>query len=48
MVERKKGDKTTSIPGWVVAVGFAMLGGMVTDICKTVTEKIKNKKNEEK
>lgn len=33
-MEVKNGEKTWSIQGWVVAVGVAMLGAIVNDICK--------------
>lgn len=33
-MEVKKGDKTYSIPGWVVAAGIATVGTIVADICK--------------
>lgn len=33
-MEVKKGDKTVSIPGWVVAAGIVTVGTIITDICK--------------
>lgn len=37
----KKGDRTFTIPGLVVAVGIITIGGIVTDICKTISGKLK-------
>ena len=42
-MEVKKGENTYSVPAWAVAIGFAMVGGIVTDICKTVTKVLTNK-----
>lgn len=42
-MEVKKGDNSCSIPAWAIAVGFAMVGGIVTDICKTVTKVMTSK-----
>lgn len=38
-MEVKKGDKTFSVPGWVLAAGIVTLGAMVTDICKVAINK---------
>lgn len=35
-MEVKKGEKTMSIPGWVIAAGIATVGAIVADICRTV------------
>ena len=35
-MEVKKGDKTMSIPGWVIAAGIVTIGAAITDICRTV------------
>lgn len=40
-MEVKKGDKTINLPGWVLVAGLAAIGGIVTDICKTVATKRK-------
>lgn len=40
-MELKKGDKTVTIPGWVVAAGIVTIGTIVADICKTVVAKKK-------
>ena len=40
-MEVKKGDKSMSIPGWVLAAGVVTLGAMVTDICKVAISKHK-------
>lgn len=40
-MEVKKGDKTITVPGWVLAAGVVTIGGIVTDICKTVASKRK-------
>lgn len=38
-MEFKHGDKSITIPAWVIAVGAATVGVMVTDICKTISGK---------
>lgn len=38
-MEIKKGEKTYSVPGLVVIAGILTLGGIATDICKTVMNK---------
>ena len=40
-MEVKNGEKTISIPGWVVAAGIATVGTIVADICKTIGMKRK-------
>lgn len=35
-MEVKKGDKTLTIPGWVLAAGIVTIGAIITDICRTV------------
>lgn len=35
-MEVKKGEKTISIPGWVIAAGIVTVGAIITDICRTV------------
>lgn len=37
-MEVKKGDKTLTIPGWVVAAGIVTVGTIVADICKVRIE----------
>lgn len=37
-MEVKKGENTYSVPAWVIAVGAATVGAIVTDICKTVAK----------
>lgn len=34
MMEYTKGDKTLSMPGWVIAAGFVGLAIVVTELCK--------------
>ena len=33
-MEVKNGEKTWSIPGWVIATGIATVGTIIADICK--------------
>lgn len=40
-MEIKKGDKTITVPGWVLAAGVVTIGGIVSDICRTVGQKRK-------
>ena len=40
-MEVKNGEKTISIPGWVIAAGIATVGTIVADICKTIGMKRK-------
>ena len=40
-MEVKKGDKTVTIPGWVLAAGIVTVGTIVADICKTVVARKK-------
>ena len=40
-MEVKKGDKTITVPGWVIAAGVVTIGGIVTDICRTISGKLK-------
>lgn len=42
-MEVKKGENNYSIPAWAVAVAVATVGGIVTDICKTVSKVLTNK-----
>ena len=40
-MEVKNGEKTISIPGWVIAAGITTVGTIVADICKTIGMKRK-------
>lgn len=37
-MEFKKGDKTITVPGWVIAAGIATVGTIVGDICRVRIE----------
>lgn len=38
-MEVKRGENVIKVPGWVMAVGAGIIGGIVADICKTVSSK---------
>ena len=37
-MEIKKNDKATYIPAWVLVAGIMTVGGIVTEICKTIIQ----------
>lgn len=40
-MDYKKGDKTVSVPAWVIVAGIATIGTIAADVCKTIVSKKK-------